>query len=106
MKAIKDGKALVDEGTSSIASQDDSKKEVDQSEKPKRNVATPRNKWKSIKNKGPQEITTPPSKRNEKTSTYVRLFNGYCFSCTNYGHVAKDYKGINRYNYQGPSHTK
>lgn len=53
MKEIKDGKALVDEGTSSTASQDDSKKEVDQNEKPKKNVATPKNKTKAIKNKGP-----------------------------------------------------
>ena len=51
-KAIKDGKAPVDEGTSSTSSQDDSKKEVDQSEKPKKNVATPKNKTKAIKNKG------------------------------------------------------
>ena len=53
MKAIKDGKAPVDEGTSSTASQEDSKKEVDQSEKPMKNVATPKNKTKAIKTKGP-----------------------------------------------------
>ena len=51
MKGIKDCKAPVDEGTSSTASQDDSKKEVDESEKPKKNVATPKNKTKVIKNK-------------------------------------------------------
>ena len=53
MKAIKDGKALVDEGTSSTYSHDDSKKEVDQNENPKENVSTPKNKTKEIKNKGP-----------------------------------------------------
>ena len=73
MKAIKDGKALVDEGTSSTASQDDSKKEVDRSEKPKKNVATPKNKTKEIKNKGPQETTTPPPKKNDKSSMYVHV---------------------------------
>lgn len=43
MKAIKDGEAPVDEGTRSTASQDGSKKEVNQSEKPKKNVAAPKN---------------------------------------------------------------
>jgi len=59
MKAIKDGKAPVDEGTSSTFLQDDSKKEVDQSEKPKKNVATPKNKIK-----GPQQTTTLPPKKS------------------------------------------
>ena len=63
MKAIKDGKALVDEGRSSKSSPDDSKKEVDQSEKPNKNVATPKNKTKAIKNKGPQKTTTPLQRR-------------------------------------------
>ena len=92
MKVIKDGKAPVDEGTSSTSLQDDSKKEVDQSEKPKKNVANPKNKTKAINNKGPQQTTTPPPKKNEQSSKYVCLFNGYCFSCTNYGHMAKDCK--------------
>ena len=56
MKGIKDGKAPVDEGTRSTALQDDSKKEVDQSENPKKNFATPKNKEKAIKNKGPQKL--------------------------------------------------
>jgi len=102
MKAIKDGKDLVDEGTSSTSSQDNSKKEVDQTEKPKKNVATPKNKIKAIKNKGPQQTTTPPIKKNEKSSRNVRLFNGYCFSCVKYGHMAKDCKFIDMNNYQGP----
>ena len=84
MKAIKDGNLPVDEGTSSTASQDDSKKEFDQSEKPKKNVATPKNKTKAIKNKGPQQATQPPLKKNEKYSRYVCLFNGYCFSCVGF----------------------
>jgi len=79
MKAIKDGKAPVDEGTSSTSSQDDSKKDFDQSEKLKKNVATPNNKTKEIKNKGPQQTPTLPPKKNKKYSRYVRLFNGYCF---------------------------
>ena len=49
MKAIKDGKAPVDEGPSATSLQDDSKKEVDQSEKPKKNVATPQNKTKAVR---------------------------------------------------------
>ena len=96
MKETKDGKALVDEGTSSTASQDDSKKEVDQSEKPKKNVATPKKNTKAIKNKGPQETKTPPPKKNEKYSRYVRLFNGYCFLCAKYGHMARDYEFFDR----------
>ena len=99
MKAIKDGKALVDEGTSSTASQDDSKKEVDQSEKPKKNVATPKNKIKAIKNKGPQETTTLPPKKEEKSSRHVRLFNGYFFLSANYGHMARDREVFDRYNH-------
>ena len=43
MNTIKYGKAPVDEGTSSTTLQDDSKKEFDQSEKPKKNIATPKN---------------------------------------------------------------
>jgi len=35
---------------------------------------------------------------------YQPIFNGYCFSCVNYGHMAKDCKFIDMYNYQGPSH--
>ena len=52
MKEIKDGKAPVDEGTSSTASQDDSKKEVDQSEKSKKNVTNLKKTTKAVKNKG------------------------------------------------------
>ena len=52
IKEIKYGKAPVDEGTCSTSSQDDSKKEVDQIEKTKKNVVTPKNKTKSVKNKG------------------------------------------------------
>ena len=99
MEAIKDGNALVDEGTSSTSSQNDSKKEVDQSEKPKKNVATPKKKTKEIKNKVPQETTTPPPNKNEKYSKYVRLFNGYFFLCANYGHIAKDSEVFDRYNH-------
>jgi len=83
MKAIKDGKALVDEGRSSTASHDDSKKEFDQIENPKKNFATPKNKTKAIKNKGPQETTTLHLKKNEKSSRYVCLVNGYFFLCAN-----------------------
>lgn len=98
MKAIKVGKVLVDEGTSSTSLQD-SKKEVDQSEKLKKNVATPKNKTKAQ-----QQITTLPPKNNEKSSRYVRLFNGYYFLCANYGHMATDSKVVDKYNYQGRSH--
>lgn len=84
--------------------QDDSKKEFDQSEKPKKNVVTLKNKTKAIRNKGPEQTTTTPPKKNEKSSRYVRLFNGYCFSCTNYGHMSKNCKVIDKYNYQGPLH--
>eukprot|EP00253_Pinus_taeda_P001974 PITA_01974 len=70
MKEIKDGKDLVYEVTSSTSSQDDSKKEVYQSENPKKNVATPKNKIKEIKNKGLQQSTTPPTKKNEKSSRF------------------------------------
>ena len=62
------------------------------------------NKSKEIKNKGPQKTTTPPPKKNEKYSRYFHLFNCYCFSCANYGHMAKDCKVIDRYNCQGPLH--
>eukprot|EP00253_Pinus_taeda_P008073 PITA_08073 len=48
MKAIKDGKAPVDEGTSSTSSQDDSKKEVEQSENQMKNFATPKNNTKVV----------------------------------------------------------
>jgi len=99
MKAIKYGKALVDEGTSSTSLQDDSKKGVDQSEKPKKNVATRKNKTKAIKNKGLQETTTPYPKKNEKSSRYVHLFNGYYFLCANYGHMARDCEFFDRYNH-------
>lgn len=77
MKAINDGKAQVDEGTSPTTSQDDSKKGVDQSENQKKNVATPKNKTNAIKNKGPKETTTLAPKKNEKSYRYVHLFNGY-----------------------------
>jgi len=99
MKAIKDGKAPADESTSSTTLQDDSKKEVDQSEKPKKNVATPKNKTKEIKKKGPQETTTRPPKKNEKSSRSVGLFNGYYFLCANYGHMARDCEVFDKYNH-------
>ena len=51
MKLIKVVKAPIDEGTSSTSSQDDSKKEVDLSEKPKKNVATPKNNTNMVKRK-------------------------------------------------------
>lgn len=74
MKEIKDGKALVDEGISSTASQDDSKKEVYLSEKPKNNVATLESKSKSIKNKGPQQTSTLSPKKNKNIpSMFVYL---------------------------------
>ena len=99
MKEIKDGKARVDEVTSSTTSQDDSKKEFDQSEKPKKNVATPKNKTKAMKNKGPKETTTLPPKKNEKSSRYVCLFNGYFFLCAKYGHMARDCEVFDKYNH-------
>ncbi len=104
MEAIKAGKAPVDEGTSSTSSQDASKKEVDLSEKPKKNVATPKNKTNAVKRKGPQKTTTHSLKKNDKSSRYVFLFNGYYFSCANYGHMARDCKFVDKYNYQGPLH--
>jgi len=97
MKEINAGKAPIDEGTSSTSSQDDSKKEVDLNEKPKKNVA--KNNTNTVKSKGRQQTTTLPPKKNDKSSRYVRLFSGYCFSCANYGHMARDCKVVYKYSY-------
>lgn len=32
---------------------------------------------------------------------YANLFNDYCFSCTNFGHMARNWKAYDRYNYKG-----
>lgn len=91
------GKAPVDEGTSSRSLQS----KIDQRNEPNKNVATLNNDAKVVKDKGQQKATTPPLKKNEYRNPfrYVHPFNGYCFSCTNFGHMARDYKVVGMYNY-------
>lgn len=66
MKAIKDGKAPINEGTSSTYLQDDPKKEAYQNEKLKNNVSIPKTKTKVVKKKGQQQTTTSPPKKNDR----------------------------------------
>lgn len=96
------GKARLDEGTSSISLQSQIEKKIE----PKKNIATPKNDARVVKDKG--QKTTPPLKKNEmsrldNSSGYVRSFNGYCFSCTKFGHMARDCKVVDMYNYQRPT---
>jgi len=53
-------------------------------------------------NKGhPRKNEYKRSSKQDKSSMYANLFNDYCFSCTNFGHMARNWKAYDRYNYKG-----
>lgn len=39
--------------------------------------------------------------RQDNSSKYANLFNEYCFSCTNFGYMARNCKTYDMYTYQG-----
>lgn len=108
LKEKKAGKAPCDKGTSSKSPQSKIDEKTDnripqkpnrnEGQKKVKNVAAPRSNVEAIKEKD-QHRTVPPSRMN-MSSRYLSTSNCYSFSCSYYGHMARDCRMYDKCDYE------
>ena len=53
----------------------------------------------------PKAKDSKSTSRNSSSPRYQSIFLGYCYSCSNFGHMEKDCRAYHKDKYDGPCHS-